>query len=248
MFRCLKALSLTLALAALSLFAGSCGNNGSAQIRFVHAIQDAPALDIDVNGTQKFNNISFLGVLPNQPGYTTVPSGTDTLAGLVAGSTTQVFSSTVGWSSATSYTVIGTGFSKTGMNGSNVVLLSIPDHIPTPPADDVEFRVIHASPSGPGTVDVYIKLNPSTGPTLPVTIPGLAYTQSSSYININFNPNSNPIPPGYTVYVTASGSTTPIITQQVFPANAGAARTFILTDVQGGNSMSTSLLELSDLH
>ncbi len=248
MFRCLKALSLTLALAALSLFAGSCGNNGSAQIRFVHAIQDAPALDIDVNGTQKFNNISFLGVLPNQPGYTTVPSGTDTLAGLVAGSTTQVFSSTVGWSSATSYTVIGTGFSKTGMNGSNVVLLSIPDHIPTPPADDVEFRVIHASPSGPGTVDVYIKLNPSTGPTLPVTIPGLAYTQSSSYININFSPNSNPIPPGYTVYVTASGSTTPIITQQVFPANAGAARTFILTDVQGGNSMSTSLLELSDLH
>src|SRR5271157_4643958 len=122
MFRWLKALSLTLALAALSLFAASCGNNGSAQIRFVHAIQDAPALDIDVNGTQKFNNISFLGVLPNQPGYTSVPSGTDTLAGLVAGSTTQVFSSTVGWSSSTSYTVVGTGFSKTGTNGSNVVL------------------------------------------------------------------------------------------------------------------------------
>ena len=249
MFRWLKALSLTLALAALSLFAASCGNNGSAQIRFVHAIQDAPALDIDVNGTQKFNNISFLGVLPNQPGYTSVPSGTDTLAGLLAGTTTQVFSSTVGWSSSTSYTVVGTGFSKPpGTNGSNVVLLSIPDHIPTPPSGDVEFRVIHASPSGPGTVDVYIKLNPSSGPTLPVTIPGLAYTQSSSYVDFNFNPNNNPIPPGYTVYVTASGSTNPIITQQVFPANSGAARTFILTDVQGGNTMSTSLLELSDLN
>jgi hypothetical protein len=241
------ALPLTLALAALGIFAASCGNSGQAQVRYVHAIQDGAAMDIDVNGTQEFSNISFLGVQPNQPGYTGVPSGNDTVEGLLASTTTEAYSASVGWSALTNYTVVATGFSQTGTNGSNVVLLSIPDNIPAPPSGDVEFRIIHASPSGPGSVDVYIELNPSSGPLLPISIPSLAYTQASGYVALANNPNNDTIPPGFTVYVTASGSMTPIITEQINPVSSGAVRTLVLTDVQDGTTMNTSFLELSDL-
>lgn len=40
--RWLKALPLSLALEALGIVATSCGSSNQAQIRFVHAIQDAP--------------------------------------------------------------------------------------------------------------------------------------------------------------------------------------------------------------
>jgi len=248
----LKALPLTLALAALSIFAASCGSSTPAQVRFVHAIQDTSPLDISVSGpnittTQEFTDISFPGVLPNQPGYTSIPSGSNTIEGFLTGTTTEVFSDSVSWNGGQQYTVIATGFSQTGANGKNVVLLSIPDNIPAPPSGDVEFRVIHASPSGPGTVDVYIELNPNSGPGLPITIKGLAYTQASNYVYFNFNPNNDTPPPGFTVYVTASGSTIPIISEPINPANAGAARTLVLTDVQDGTSMRQLFLELSDL-
>jgi len=247
MFRWLKALPLTLALAALIIFASSCGNGNSAQIRFVHAIQDESALDIDVDGTLKFTAISFLNVMPNQPGYTSVPSGSDTIEGFLTGTTTKAFSSAASFAAGGNYTVVATGFSKTGTDGSNVVLLSIPDNNSAPLSGDVEFRVIHASPSGP-TVDVYIALNPSTGPTLPITFQGLAYTQASNYFSIAFNPNNATTPPGYTVYVTPSGSMQPIFSEQFSPSNDGSIRTLVLTDVQGGTSMRQSFLELSDLN
>src|SRR5450759_984406 len=79
MSRLLKALPLTLALAVLTMVTASCGSsNAPAQVRFVHAIQDAPALDIAVTGPNtasmpEFTHLSFLDVQPAQPGYTSVP-------------------------------------------------------------------------------------------------------------------------------------------------------------------------------
>lgn len=252
MFRLLKALPLTFALAALSILTASCGSSTApAQVRFVHAIQDANTLDIDVTGAnvaiaQDFTEVSFLGVQPNQPGYTSVPSGSDTVAGVLASNSAPVFSDTVNWGAGAQYTVVATGFSQTGANGSNVVLLSIPDDTPTPPSGDVAFRIIHASPSGPSSVDVYIELNPNTGPGIPITIQGLTYTKASKYVAFTLNPNNDALPPGFTVYVTPSGSTKPIIAEPINPSVAGAVRTLVLTDVQNGNTMKTSFLELSD--
>jgi len=260
--RVLKALPLTLALAALSILAASCGSSSPAQVRFVHAIQDASPLDVniygtnDAKGTQISTDIAFLGVQPNQPGHTTVPSGSDSVQGFLTGSTTQVFSDSLGLGSGAQYTLVATGFSQTGaVKGSNVVLLSIPDNNAAPPAGDVSFRVINASPSGPGgtgvAVDVYILLNPSGGPIGKPAISGLAYTQGSGYVSLAFNPNNATNPPGFTVYVTASGTTTPVvISEPINPASAGAVRTLVLTDVQGGNPprMNSTFVELSDLN
>jgi len=256
MSRLLKALPLALTMAALSIFPAGCGSSSPAQVRFVHVIQDAGGpLDIDVSSpnaatTQEFTDIPFLGVLPNQPGYTSTPSGSDTIAGFLTGTTTEVFSDSLSLGSGAQYTLVATGFSKTGTPpGSNVALLQISDNIPVPPAGDVEFRVIHASPSGPGAVDVYIELNPNTGPGLPITISNLAYTQASKYVSFVYNPNNATNPPGFKVYVTAAGTTTPIlISEPINPATAGAVRTLVLTDVQDGTSMSSSFLELSDLN
>ena len=104
MSRLLKALPLALALAALSIFAASCGSSSPAQVRFVHAISDGPAMDVNVNGTAEFLSLSFLGVQPNQPGYTSVPSGGDTIQGFLTGTTTPVFSATANLSASQQYT------------------------------------------------------------------------------------------------------------------------------------------------
>jgi hypothetical protein len=242
------ALPLTLALAASLLFATSCGSSGAAQVRFVHAIQDSSAIDIEVNGTVKFPDVSFLGVSPSQPGYTPVASGSDTIEALAAGTTTEAFSDTTSLNAGGQYTLVATGFSKTGANGSNVVLVSASDNNAAPPSGDVKFRVIHASPSGPGNVDVYILLNPASAPTGTPAISALAYEQASAYVALPNNPNNDTNPPGFTVFVTASGSLIPIITQQPIDPAAGAIRTLVLTDVQNGTTMNTSFLELSDLN
>ena len=257
MSRLSKALPLALALAALGVFSSSCSSSSPASVRFVQAIQDAGPLDINISGasatsTKQFTDIAFLGVQPNQPGYTSVPSGSDMIEGFVTGTTTVAFSDNATLSSAAQYTLIATGFSQTGMiKGSNVVLLQISDNIPAPPLADVAFRVINASPSGPsgtpGAVDVYILLNPTTAPEGNPTISSLSYTQASKYVSIPNNPNNDTTPPGFTVYVTAAGTMQPVISQPIYLPD-GAVRTLVLTDIQNGTKMNSSYLELSDLN
>ena len=247
MFRLLKVQTLTWIVVTVTIFATGCGSSDRTQMRFVHAIQDGAAMDIDVNGTSEFTDISFLGVQPSQPGYTPVPSGTDTIKGVATGTTTQTFSATASFSGSRHYTVVATGFSQTGNNGSNVALLSVPDNTSGAPSGDVSFRVIHASPSGPGNVDVYILLNPATCPSGTPAISALGYTQGSSYVSLAYNPNNATPPPGFTVCVTAASSLTPIFSKPSDPGTAGAVRTLVLTDVQDGTSMQKSFLELSDV-
>lgn len=251
MSRWLKALPLTLALAALSIFTASCSSNDQAQIRFVHAIQDGGSMDIDITGpnivvpTQVFTDISFLGVDPIQPGYTSVPSGVDKIEGFLTGSTNVGFNSTnIALNGSQQYTIVATGLVA---SGQNAVILPIPDDIAAPAAGDAAFRVIHASPSGASPVDIYIQLNPSSGPSGSPAISGVGYERASSYVELPTNPNNDITAPGFTVYVTPSGSTVPIFSEGVNP-QAGAVRTLILTDVQGGRTMQLFFLELSDLN
>ena len=252
MVRLLKALPFSLALLALTILATNCGSNAPAQVRFVHAMQDGAAMDININGKPAFTGISFGEVLPNQPGYTSLPSGHDTIQGFLAGSTTVGFNSTtVSWNSGTDYTVVATGFVSCNNQPptcipNNATLLSIPDNNSPPAAGNIAFRVIHASPSGPSSVDVYILLSPTGAPTGNATISSLAYTQASGYIAVPFNPNNVDDFQGYVVFVTPAGSTSPVlINEPINPAN-GAIRTLVLTDVQGGTSMNSSFLELPD--
>jgi hypothetical protein len=250
MFRLLRALPLTLALASLCLFNISCGSGSSVQARFVHAISDAAALDIEVNGTKDFSNVAFLGISP-ATGYVSVPSGNDTIAGVGAGGTTAVFSqSGVSLASGSQYTLIATGKA-----GSSTVFVMDPIDTNTAPANgNVNFRVINASPSGPfgggDAVDVFILPNPTSGNlgtcSAPNCISNTAFKGVSSYVTLPYNSNGS----GYTIYVTPTGTTNPIWNQTltVGSASTGSIRTLILTDVQGGGSMFTLATVLSDLN
>ncbi len=92
MFRVLKALPLTLALAALSFFAVSCGSGSKAQVRILNAIPDSPdaGLDVDVNGTKVTTGpLVFPGFQPST-GYLSVSSGTVRSRRFITGTTTTI--------------------------------------------------------------------------------------------------------------------------------------------------------------
>jgi len=244
MFRLLKALPVTLALAALSFFATSCGSSNQAQIRVVHAIPDGPALDIDVNTTKVITNIAFGGVQPTPPAYTKVASGNVTVQAFDTGTTTNPIFGTNGvtanLSGSSQYTIVLAGFLN-GLGNNAPAVLQKTDNNTAPTSGNVEFRIIHAAPSSPGAVDVYI-VPPGTDITQvnPPTIQGLVFQQASS-------PYTSVAAGTYSVIVTISGSKTPFITQDFPLPAAGMIRTLVLVDNAGGGNPQ-SWLELSDLN
>jgi hypothetical protein len=244
MFRLLKALPLTLALAALSFFAASCGSSNQAQIRVVHAIPDGPALDIDVNTTKVITNIAFGGVQPTPPAYTKVSTGNVTFQAFDTGTTTNpIFGAngvSANLSGSSQYTIVLAGFLNGTGNNAPAVLQKT-DNNSAPTSGNVEFRIIHASPSSPGTVDVYI-VPPGTdiNSVNPPTIQGLTYQQASS-------PYTSVAAGTYSVIATTSGSKIPFITQDFPLPTAGMIRTLVLLDNTGGGNP-PSWLPLNDLN
>ncbi len=244
MFRLLKALPLTLALAALFLFTG-CGSSSS-QARFVNAIPDAGVLDIDVGGTKEFSSVAF--ATASGSNYVGVPSGSVTIEGFASGTTTEAFTTSgVSLNSGSEYTLVAVGF----LTGSVIVLNPVDNN--TEPADGmVSFRVINASPSG-GTVDVYILPNPIScqlgtqpGDCAP-TIPALAYQSTSTYATQSFNSNGQ----NFTLIVTTSGNTTPIFSfplPSVGSSSLGSIRTLVLTDNSSGTAINDEPIVLDDLN
>jgi hypothetical protein len=251
MSRLLKALPLVLPLAALGILAASCGSSHPTQARFVNAIPDTAqygtGLDIEFNTTKIFSNVSFLSYLPSS-GYTSVPAGNDTIEGLETGTTNEIFSVDVTLNVASQYTLVATGFAT---NTSRVALISALDNNNPPATGKVEFRAINASPSGPMGVDIYIVPVGSSGPlTPPATFTNLAYRSTSSYVNVPYNPSINGAP-NYTMFVTATGTTTPILLTQSLSAGTssqGAIRTLVLTDQQNINQLNPLAMVLNDLN
>ena len=261
MLRLLNALPVALALTALgavALFTVNCGSSNQAQVRFVHAIQDAGPLDIDFNGTKKITDVTFFTLQPTT-GYAAVPAGSDTIEGFQSGSTTTVaFTvSNVSLNSGSPYTVVATGFD-TGNQGSNVILLTPTDTNTAPANGSVNWRVIDASPSGPTSVDVYILNSPFIGglgcsqgncPTLTISSPVQSASGAvSSYKTLSYNSGGG----GEVLYVCAAGTTNPIISgyplANVGGASVGSIRTLILTDQQNGTQMNAQPIVLSDLN
>src|SRR5271155_1494194 len=235
MFRLLKVLPLTLALAAVSFFFTGCGSN-NVEARFVNAIPDAGALDIDVGGVKEFSTVQFRTASPGS-NYIGVPSGNVAIEGFQTGTTTQAFpSQTVSLNSGSEYTLVAVGFLSGTVNILNPV-----DNNTEPQDDMVSFRVIEASPSGPGKVDIYFIANPvecslgATGCTAAIT--ALAYQSTSTYVTLPFNTSSSGT--GYQMFVTTSGSPDPLPgwsggqTITGGGSTLGSIRTMVLTDQSG---------------
>ena len=252
MFRLLKALPLTLAIAVLSIVTTAC-STGYSHIRVVNAMSDVTsAVDIDINGTKVVfpnnsgNGLAFDNYLPSTPPatYVSVPAGNVNLQAYETGTTTAIFPNLVPISllGTDQYTIV-----LDGVNADNTAVETYLDDNTVPTSGNVEIRVIDASPSfAAGSVDVYILPEPVVGSLPAPTISGLSDRQASGYQSIAYvapvSGNTN-----YEVIVTASGNKTPVLTQSYGLQN-GSITTLVLVDVQGGsNGMSEIPLELNDL-
>jgi len=251
MSRSLKALLLTFLLTIAITFTTSCGSTTPAQVRFINAIPDTvqygTALDVEFNQTKIFTAVPFFGYMPTTS-YTNVSSGTDTVEGLETGTTNEIFMTNLTFNIGSQYTMVATGFAT---NISHVAVISALDNNNTPASGHVEFRAIDASPSGPAAVDIYIVPVGSGGTlTPPATFTNLAYRGTSKYITLNYNPNvvnsAN-----YTMFVTATGTTAPILLTQSLSAGSpsgSAIRTLILTDEENINQLNPLAVVLNDLN
>jgi len=250
MLRLLKALPLTLAIAAVSIVATGCSSNNGTKARFVNAIQNTEeygvgGLDVEVNGTQQFTGVQFQTASANT--YIPIPSGNVTIEGFESpGVTTPVFTDSTTLSSGTEYTEVATGLA--GGTGTNVVLLSLSDDNTLPEDGTLNFRVINASPNSPSGVDIWIEPTPYPFSLQGVkpTISALAYQSVSGYVNVSYNSNNNE---GFTVFVYTAGGGTELFT---FPVNvsgsvsSASVCTLVLTDNPNGSTMSSFLTVLND--
>jgi hypothetical protein len=233
MLRLLKALPLTLALAALSFFSISCGSSNSTQIRVINAIPDADGnLDVDFNGNKITGStpMSFGSIFPttNPPAtYTGVSSGSGTITAYVTGTTTNpVNNGTSSFNGSTQYTVVLDGFARN--NNSPAVLI---DNNTAPTSGSQIIRVIDASAftpgggQGQGGFDVYI--TPPGGDTTGITPQTIGLGQATTYQSMT---NGN-----YNLVVVPHGGQIPIINWGIGEAD-GTVRTLVIVDNSGGGS------------
>ena len=232
-----------LSLASLSILATGCG--GNSQVRVVNAISDAPVnYDLVINGTTLFSDVGFESVSPAS-GYQSVSSGGDSIEFFQTGTTTPVVNATsIDLQGSKQYTVVAMGYygDTSGTDAPGLVLLT--DDNVLPKAGDTEIRVVHASPSAPGSVDVYVVPTGSDISNAAPTISGLMYQQASSYQSLSAATYAYVL---YTVIVTPSGSKTPFINQG-YTLSAGQIRTLVLVDASGSKTPSQTPLALVDLN
>lgn len=240
MFRLLKALPLALALAALTFFAASCGSS-STKYRVVDTIPDSPVgLDFDVNTAVVFSDISFGSVNPST-GYQKVSSGSQSIEVVQTGQTTPVINTTsLSFGGSNEYTLVLTGRYGSTIAPSAPQAVLFTDNNTLATTGDVEFRIIHASPSTT-SVNVYL-VPPGTDITPSQVTPqisGVAFQAASpSYISL--------APATYAAIVTYAG-TKQILLSQDYTLTAGQIRTLVLVDTAGGGPP-PQWLELSDLN
>jgi hypothetical protein len=246
MSRTLKALPIMLAVAALGVIAASCGSSNQTQVRVIDAIPDSGPTDIWFNGTRIVTSMQFGQVFPT-PGanatYFKIASGSDLIQGFEPGDSTDPISpiGTVLLNGSTKYTVLAVGLEA----DASPPLVLIDDNIP-PTSNNLEFRIVDASPSSPATgVDIYIVPPGTNLTTFTPQISVLGNGQGSAYQNVPF------IAGGYAVIVTQTGKKTALITQ-LSAAPAGSITTIVLLDnpSSGGilTGMSQAPLVLDDLN
>ena len=211
----------------------------------------APPWISNVSGTKAFTNIPFQGFQPSS-GYTAIASGGVAIQGLQTGTTTAVFIADIGLTASTQNTLVATGFAI----NNRVVIISASDNNLAPANGKVEFRVINASPSGPngipGAVDIYMVPVGSTPASRSATliVSNLGYRSMSPYVVVDYNSNSAQ-GFNYTMFVTATGTTTPILITQSLTAgtsSAGAIRTLVLTDEENADQLDQRAIVLNDLN
>lgn len=218
------------ALAGLAALVASCGSD-HAQVRFVHGSPDTVALDIVVDGKTLTTNLAFGAVFPPSV-YQTVAAGSRRVEERDTGTTDNEISSTISFGSGKNYTLIASG-----LNASIAAVL-LTDDSSAPVNGEVKVRVAHLAPDFAERVDFYVVPAGTDITGMSPTVPGLAYTQASSYQTVD----------GGSIEVIALKTTDQsLLADTIFDLAAGQNRTFLLLD-DGGGPPNASFLQLADLN
>ena len=206
-------------------------------VRYINALPDTLATTVRFIDQVEFSPMTWAGVpfrglgggnyQGTQAGSRTFRVFTFQANASTTGNTAQLGDLTHNFEAGKYYTVIFTGFARNGGSPARGIQV-IEDVIPTPGAQ-IAVRALHAG-AGIGNVDVY--LTPTT--TSPITgspaITGLAFNNASSYATL--------APGAFAVRVTASGSTTPVISAAAPNGTAGTTS----ADPIGGAAQAGSVI------
>jgi hypothetical protein len=228
MFRLLKALPLTLAIAALSIATASCGAN-STQVRVLNAM-DGTAINggvsVEVNGVNTFSStITFGDVFPTQKSsgpaaYTSVPSGRDTIQVFTAGNTSNpILTNTLSLDGGDQYTLV---------LGPDIITPFL-DNNTVPTTNYLEFRVIDASTYDTFPVDVYLVPCGASSITT-YKIGTIQYAGSINYQSVEYNAVTCPEGGNYEFYVFPTGTQTNPYVSWYYTAPAGSITTLVIQD------------------
>lgn len=187
MRRYVVVLSILALMFGLALPGATSAQSGNARVRVVHASPNAPAVDVYVNGTRAFSNVSFF----TASGYVSLPAGTARVQVTVAGAplSTAVLDQPLTVTADTAYTIAATGLL------ANLQASVFEDDLAPPTVGRAKVRVYHFSPDAPN-VDVSLPDNTDLVSNLP-------FRQASSYLQV--------ISGTYSLKVTPAGSTTTVI-------------------------------------
>ncbi len=180
--------------------------NTPAEVRVVHAVPDAPAVDVFVNdptaaGAPAIAALDYAQVAPGADVYAELPGGTTNVLVTAAGNAGVIAipATDLELAPGQQYTVYATGtLAATGASGGIEPYITLDDDRPV--ATEAQVRVLHLSPSA-GAVDIYV-LPPGTTDLTGATpaFSGVEFRQETGYVAL----------PGgsYTVAVAAAGTTT----------------------------------------
>ena len=144
--------------------------------------------------------------------YAQIIPGSPILTVAAQGATTALFSQTLSLQSATSYTVLVSGYP------SSIAAILLTDNNTPPSADNMNLRIINAAPSL-GTADVYVVAPGTNLKTVSPTVSAINFESASSYI---------PLAAGnYQIYFTRTGQTVVLIDSGKVSFGAGQVRTVV---------------------
>ena len=197
-----------------------------AAIHFLNAVPDTMQLDfrvVDIVSNAGFFDANFRD---GNMFYTGIEAGSREIRVFLSSTNPSIASqvvwdSTLNLTAATNYTLIQTGFARTGQTPARAALL-LTDNPVAPGAGNIGLRVVNAG-AGLGNISVNVTLHAAD--TLPDTplLASVAYGATSGYLTL---PVDAVAADSSRVVITAAGTKTPVLATVKLPAGlAGTATT-----------------------
>lgn len=181
---------------------------GMAMVRAVHAIPDAPEVDVYVNGRKLLSNVSYKATTD----FITVPAGTYRVQLFPSGSTeTPLLTKSLTVEPGTAYTLVAAGTTLS----PDLVLYR--DELSAPPGS-VRLRFIHLSPDAPE-----VDIAPKGGRVL---FPNVGFKEATRYATV--------APGTYSLEVRAAGTDNVILTVPNTRLSGGKVYTILVLGLAGG--------------